>query len=123
MKGGQEIRQGGELAKEPVWPSRKNGVCDHVAQRLSTTILLNQQAVQPAIAAERTYDVLRVSYQSITAHQMQIVEFLLHVLIFFWHMRTAMTITRKELANYLHVTMFLLIHIHFIAPAHAKDTK
>jgi len=68
MKCGQEIRQGGELAKEPVWLLRKNSVCDDIAQRLSTAVLLNQQAVQPAVAAEWTYDVVRVSYQSITAH-------------------------------------------------------
>src|SRR5229473_8682764 len=68
MKCGQEIRQGGELAIEPVWLLRKNSVCDDIAQRLSTAVLLNQQAVQPAVAAEWTYDVVRVSYQSITAH-------------------------------------------------------
>jgi hypothetical protein len=37
MKGGKEIRQGGEFAKEPVWLSRKNSVCDDVAQRLAIT--------------------------------------------------------------------------------------
>ncbi len=123
MKCGQEIRQGGELAIEPVWLLRKNSVCDDIAQRLSTAVLLNQQAVQPAVAAEWTYDVVRVSYQSITAHQMQIVEFLLHVLIFPWHMKATMAISYKELSYHLHVTLLFFIQVHFIAPAKAKDAK
>ena len=112
VKCGQEICQGGELFIEPVWLSIKNSVCDDVAQRLPTAVLLNQQAVQPAIAAERTYDIVRVSYQSITAYQVQIVEFLLHVLIFPWHMKATMAISCKELSNHLHVTLLHTSTLH-----------
>ena len=66
---------------------------------------------------------VRVSYQSITAHQMQIVEFLLHVLIFPRHMQAALAISCKELSYHLHVTLFLFIQVHFIAPAKAKNAK
>ena len=45
MKGGQKIRQGGELSIEFIRLSIKNSICNDVAQRLSITIFLNQQAV------------------------------------------------------------------------------
>src|SRR5439155_25890931 len=84
---------------------------------------LNQQAVHPAIVAKRTYDIVRVSDQSITAYQMQIVKFLLHALVFLGYTKPPIVISRKELSYHLHITMLLFIQVHFIAPAHAKDTK
>src|SRR5258708_22761654 len=123
MKGGQEIREGGELSIEPVWLSRKNSVCDDTAQRLSSIVFLNQKAVQPAIVDQGTYDFMRVSDQSITAHEMLLVNFLLNTLICLWHMGTTMAIPCKELSYHLHLAILLFIHVHFIAPAHTKDAK
>jgi len=54
---------------------------------------------------------------------MQIVEFLLHVLIFPWHMKATMAISYKELSYHLHVTLLFFIQVHFIAPTKAKDAK
>jgi hypothetical protein len=54
---------------------------------------------------------------------MQIVEFLLHVLIFLRHMQAVMAISCKELSYHLHVTLLFFVQVHFIAPAKAKDAK
>src|SRR5581483_2206659 len=90
---------------------------------MPTTILLNQQAVQPAVVAKRTYNIARISDQSIPTHQVQVVKFLLHALIFLRQTKTTLTITSEKLPGQLYITMLLFIQVHFIAPSHAKDTK
>ena len=121
MKGSQEIRQGGKLAIEPFRLLPMNSIGDDTAQRLTATILLNQQTIQPAVVAKRTYNVMGISYHSIPAHQVEIVKFLFHALIFRLETRTTIAISREELSYHLHTTILLFIQIYVIAPAHAKD--
>src|SRR5450755_83016 len=123
MKGGQEICQSGKLAIEPFRLLPMKSIGDDTAQRLAATILLNQQTIQPTVVAKRTYNVMGVSYQSISAHQVEIVKFLFHALIFCLETRTIIAISREELSYHLYMTIFLFIEVHVIAPTHAKDAK
>src|SRR5450432_2585026 len=123
MEGREEVCQCGKFFVEFFMLSIHNSICDDVAQRLATAIFFNKQTIQPAIIAKWSYDIMRIAGQAIAAHQVQVMKFLFHTLIFFRDIGAATTIACKELADHLCMAMFFFVQIHFIASAHAKDAE
>jgi hypothetical protein len=82
-------------------------------------IFLDQNAVEPGIRAQRAYDVMRVTGETVAAQELQIVEFLAHPLTGVGFVVAA---AHEELADYLGAAVALLVEIDF-AVLHAKDAE